>query len=374
MMITQRNAVLRFTGRRACSEDYPPLSRRRRPNAWPACDRQAWERAYKVEGPLSPRGPAAHLSPDTRKIRELAYGRLLSFLDSVGELHPERPTETRLTDVLLSAYIRSMRGGGLRAHTIRALLYNLSLTLAAMVPSVDWSWVRRNHEAPTTAAVRASKKPVHSPNPFKLLRRAFQHCDQADAASTVLRAALDYRDGLLIGLLIIHAIRLKNLSEIQLGDHLQVYRSHTRLAFDKTVKNREVVDVVLCRNLDQRVRHYLAVHRPVLLRNNDDHCAMWVNIDGAPLRYGTIANRITKVAKRWGYKLSAHSARYALATTIMTLDPRRIGVASAALAHRGVSSVNQVYDKSGSLVAQAYWLQMLDDRRSHHSKAKRRDQ
>ncbi len=87
---------------------------------------------------------------------------------------------------------------------------------------------------------------------------------------------------------------------------------------------------------------------------------MWVNMDGHPLSYNTIGQRITKVAARWGCRLHPHGARYAMATTIMTLDPKRIDHASAGLAHRGFSSVNQVYDKSGSLGAQAYWLRLMN--------------
>jgi hypothetical protein len=60
-----------------------------------------------------------------------------------------------------------------------------------------------------------------------------------------------------------------------------------------------------------------------------------------------------------GGPINVYVTRHALATTIMTRDPRDLEVASAALAHRGTTSVNRVYDRSGAETADAAWRTAL---------------
>jgi hypothetical protein len=64
-----------------------------------------------------------------------------------------------------------------------------------------------------------------------------------------------------------------------------------------------------------------------------------------------------------GRPINVHVTRHALATTIMTRDPRDLEVASAALAHRGTTSVNRVYDRSGAETADTVWKAELRDRK-----------
>jgi hypothetical protein len=56
-----------------------------------------------------------------------------------------------------------------------------------------------------------------------------------------------------------------------------------------------------------------------------------------------------------GRPITVHSTRHAMATARLTADPTDIAMASAGLAHRGTTSVNRVYDKSGGDTANAIW-------------------
>jgi hypothetical protein len=70
------------------------------------------------------------------------------------------------------------------------------------------------------------------------------------------------------------------------------------------------------------------------------------------------ARRARSAAPRW-----CGRPRHALATTIVTRDPRDLEVASAALAHRGTTRVSRVYDRSGAAAADAAWKRLLRKRK-----------
>jgi site-specific recombinase XerD len=277
---------------------------------------------------------------------------------SVGALEPDQPTELRLNKDLLSAYVSSMHET-LRAHTIRNSLHNLTLTFEAMVPGHDFKWIRKHPDYPTTREVLASKKPVRPPNSLALFSRALRDANEVVAEEPTHGAAIKYRNAVMLLLLVAHAIRLKNLAEIRIGEHVLVCPTHVRLVFEESVKNREVIDVVLSGTIERHVRTYIEVYRPLLLHGREDDGALWLTALGRPLRYVSAGHLVMNITAAWGLPTNAHGVRYALATTIMSTDPRRIAVASAALAHRGVSSVNAVYDRSGGDAAQAKWEFLL---------------
>jgi site-specific recombinase XerD len=251
----------------------------------------------------------------------------------------------------------------LSAHSLRNSLHNLYLIFQAMAPGHDFKWIKQHPDYPREREVMASKKSVRSPDPFAVLNCAFQQAARADSSKLNFRNALKYRNAVMMMVLMTSAIRLKNLAELRVGEHLIFYPDHIRMVFEHSVKNREIIDTVLTKQIESFMRTYFDKHRPFLLRQGDDHGAVWVNLDGHPLKYSTIGQLILKTTDEWGHPMTPHGARYALATTIMHNDPRRIAVASAALAHRGVSSVNRVYDQSGGAGAQACWQKILTDRR-----------
>jgi hypothetical protein len=95
-----------------------------------------------------------------------------------------------------------------------------------------------------------------------------------------------------------------------------------------------------------------------------NHHALWVNQWGERLAATALRRVFQRLGKRTiGRPINVHVTRHALATTIMTPDPRDLEVASAALAHRGTTSLNRVYDRSGAETADAAWKAVLRDRK-----------
>ena len=339
-------------------QDLPLLRRQLPPEEWPIVDRQRWDAACAIRDPLAPKGRAAHLSLASKKIRAAMWGNYLAFLESTGELKSTEVPEDRVGLDRLTRYIENLMTR-VRASTMAHMIIELSLFLGAIAPDRDWSWIRRHPGMPSQAEIRASRKPIVAPDTAKALAAALDFCDGAAALGPSPTTAIRFRNGTLMAILICFALRLKNLAEMTLGKHLVLYPTHLRVVFDGTVKNQEVIDTLVPDWIAEYVRRYLDVYRPLLLGCTEDHGSVWVNIDGAPLKYTAIGHVVTEWTAKVGDATHAHAFRHGLATMLMEQDPRNIGIAASALAHRGVSSVNQVYDRSGNIISQKHWLKLL---------------
>src|SRR5207248_11459434 len=72
---------------------------------WPAPDRRAWDTAHRRGGLLEDDGLAAKWSPDTSMIIAGGYGRFLSFLSGIGDLHAFETPAERITRPRVDAYV-----------------------------------------------------------------------------------------------------------------------------------------------------------------------------------------------------------------------------------------------------------------------------
>lgn len=352
------------------SETFPLEMRRLMPEHWPATDRAAWERAIApAAGPFDPPGPAAHLAPATRRARAGSWGNFLAFLESCGDLDPNQTPGDRLTPARLTTWLGALRHR-VSANTVQQFVRELSLTIAAMVPDRDWSWVRQHPGRPRDAEVRAARKPVAPVDMALLVDRALALCDAADAAPASIEAARDHRDGLLLALTAYLGLRRVNITGLHLGATVQQVGDGYRLTLaGGTVKNGVPIDVPVPATLVPHLRRHIEVHRPQLLGASADHGRLFIGRAGRPLGYGWLYNLFRqRSAELTGQAINPHAIRHAIATDLLLDNPRAVAVAGAALAHRSSRSVNEVYDRSGRAGAEAEWRRLrrriTGDRRS----------
>jgi hypothetical protein len=108
-----------------------------------------------------------------------------------------RVAADRLTKERIGRYIAHM-SQRLRACSTRHPLVELSYALAAMAPDRDWAWIRRHPARPSAATVRTSPKPIAPPPHEVLLASAFQLCTEGLSIADPRKAALTYRNGVLL--------------------------------------------------------------------------------------------------------------------------------------------------------------------------------
>jgi integrase len=312
--------------------------------------------------PLDPAGPAHHLSARTRQARIECWGNYLALLESRGWLDPAEAVADRLTFDRLGEYIRFHRDRGAGANGLRRMVLEISLAIGAMVPEQAWGWVRRHPDRPSHAEAAASKKPIKPFDAAVLVDRAMSLCDKGDRAPASHLAARQYRDGLLLALATYIAPRVSNLADIEIGRHLVEHETGFQLRFDaQETKTGVVLDTVIPQSMLPFLRRYLEVHRPRLLSGRDDHGQLWVGAGGRPLAksafYGLFMRRSQELC---GRRIHPHLVRHAMATELLTEDPRAVRTAAAALTHKGVKSITAHYNHSGRSGAQSEWLRVWD--------------
>ena len=326
-----------------------------RPCDWPAADRARWERARRRDDPLDEDGVLADSTLRSIKSYAASYGLFLAWLDSVDELDPDTPLDQRLTPERLGRFILNMRER-CRASTIDGCLTHLKMAMRALAPSGDWSWITRHPLAPTAREVRASRKPIKEVDTVAILGQGRRMMEEAGRRGDELRAAMDFRNGLMLVFQALFTLRLGNLTEIVIGEHLVRRGTRSFLQFHETVKNKADLDYEVPNWLAAYLDTYVTRFRPILLGPLPDHGHLWVCDDGQPMKpRGVHAVFDHHCRTPDGEPLSTHPFRHAKATAFMLRDPGNLGLAAAALGHNGVSSVNQVYDRSGGIAASRAW-------------------
>ncbi|MBR0671695.1 tyrosine-type recombinase/integrase [Neoroseomonas soli] len=111
-------------------------------------------------------------------------------------------------------------------------------------------------------------------------------------------------------------------------------------------------------HLAAHLRTYVAQYRPVLLRGKTRTDRLWINRGGDPLSPCAMYGIFQRIGRHAGIELRPQLVRHTLATTLMSVAPTNLGLAAAALTHKGARMVNEVYDRSGAEASQAMWRRL----------------
>jgi integrase len=300
---------------------------------------------------------------NTRRKAADGWGRFLNFLDLAGELEQGETPAQRLTADRVGQFIVSLRGR-LRAVSVLCIVSDLARAATWLAPGQDWSWIRRHPAVPRNREVRASRRPIIPHEPHLLLFAALQYCRQAEQQALSPPNAVRYRDGLIIAFATWSVLRRTNLAEMEIGTHLRISDGSMRVVFEQ-IKNGQPVDSLVPDFLRPFVEKYLQIYRPYLMRGAAQSAHLWINIYGEPLVGEGYMHLFSRMGVRLiGKPISTHKTRYAYATTQLNLDPKRRDIVSAGLAHRGTSSVERAYDRSGPEGVSEAWMKVLRRRRT----------
>ena len=111
-------------------------------------------------------------------------------------------------------------------------------------------------------------------------------------------------------------------------------------------------------HLAEHLRVYLKRYRPILRGTNPPTDRLWINRDGDTLSHYAMYGIFRRVGRQAGIALRPHLVRHTLATTLMSVAPMNLGLAAAALTHKGARMVNEVYDRSGAEASQRVWARL----------------
>ena len=169
--------------------------------------------------------------------------------------------------------------------------------------------------------------------------------------------AMDYRDGLLIALLVLCPLRHANLAQIRIGRHLLIENKVVRLRFaPEEMKGGRALDVPFPEELVESLQYYLDVVRPILATGPKVGDALWPNMHKKPIAEHAIYTRMIQITENhFGHLVTPHMFRDTAATFIAEMTPDRALMAAAVLQHRSFASTMRHYIHGSQHKASRYY-------------------
>jgi integrase len=328
---------------------------------WPAADRLLWERAMGSDDPFTI-ASGRRLSKSTQHNHLVAWRRFLGFL----AIHESSALEIAPMERITMERVRSFVAHLAQTNIPRSVASQVDRFYQAarlMMPERDWTWLNamkaRLHRA---APASAPAGPVITS--LRLLELGQQLMDEsrpkADAPMS-MDDAIRYRDGFMFAFVAFIPIRPKNLAALEIGCHLvREGDGWFVIISGEEMKTGTPIEFPVPELLEPYLAIYLETVRPRMLRR-PGCAALWVSSQGGrPLSYGTIRCIFNRHStSRLGFRIAAHDAREAAATTWALLAPEKIGVARDLLAHRDLRTTLKHYNRARGIEASRAHCQVI---------------
>lgn len=332
---------------------------------WPSADRRVWEEACAPVDPFAESGGerAGHSAISNAKA-EKGYGRWLTFLKFY---HPEaldEPPEQRITPECVRAYVLHLAEIGNSTQTQLGRLQELGELAKVLSPQADWSFINQ-----LASRIRSRHQPVRDKSNLQLSDDLLELGLELMASAQLIdgrKAAVLFRDGLMIAFLALVPIRRRNLADFKLGRNLIDLHQGLLIVFDETeTKTHTSLEVEWPDCLFEPLEDYLTIHRPVLEaqrgrwhKSADDY--LWLSQDGSPMTQMAIYDRIRERTKlKFGKPLNPHLFRDAAATTLAITDPAHVRLAAPLLNHRSFSTTEKYYQQAKTYEAHQAYIEAL---------------
>lgn len=322
-------------------------------NCWPAADREAWRRGLSPLSLLDDTGRAAKWRPATISKVGRAYATYLNWLDLTRQLIDLEQPEQRFTRVRLDAYCAHL-SESVRPTTIRSQLTDLVRALSVIAPKADVSLIRQRLRCYPKTGDRLAKR-QRMQEPEVLLTLGLDLMADAESRSTPTRRdAVIYRDGLLIAVLACRALRLRNLTNVDIGRQLTEKCAQWALLFEATeTKNHRPWMNGWPEVLIPHLNRYLGLYRPMLLNGRFDGPHLWISERPGPLTDNGIYYAIvTRTKKAFGKPVNPHLFRDAAATSLAVHDPAHVKIAHHVLVN-AYQTMEQHYNQAHAIEASA---------------------
>lgn len=315
---------------------------------WPALDQTAWSSANQAGDLLTGSGPAAKWKPKTRRTVMKAYGNWLRYLEQTGQLKDVFTVGGRLTTENLKGYIATLRAR-VSARTAVTQLRSLSQAVLALDPDTDRELLklvisRLERIAPTS---RSKSERLKSPTELVGLGEHLMSTWQQRAAHDPRLNAMDYRDGLMIAFLLRCPIRLENLAQMRVGQHLTREARRWRVMFEpEEMKGGRALAFDFPEELSQALDTYLTTIHPMLCDGPQAGAPLWPSLHKKKrqLTEHGIYTRITEITSaHFARPVTPHMFRDAAATFIAEMTPERARMAAAVLQHRSFETTRRHY-------------------------------
>jgi integrase/recombinase XerD len=324
----------------------PPVSKLQLPlPQWPNQDQQRWEEAFRPGDLFDDDKRGTELSEATRNALRVSYAQYLRF---IAENHTGlliKPPEARLDRQLIAEYVGMLRRTN-RDTSIATSLHHLRLALRLICPKEDWSWL-----LVITKRIAAAATP--KPRRFGLVSSdqlyllGVELMDEAvaeasDQSKISKSTALQYRDGLLIALLAVIAVRRRTVTALRTGR--QLVRSGNLWALEippEDLKGKRALDFTIAADLSSRIDLYLKEFR-LRIPGAERHAGLWPSNKGRPMSSNAIYDTVCKRTKKaFGFSVNLHRFRHAAGTLWSIEDPENVRGIKDLLGHASYDKTSE---------------------------------
>lgn len=339
---------------------------------WPQQDRQDWQAACTPTSILADSGgEMTHLASHTRRKRAQGWGRFLTHLQFHEPEALALPAAERLTRQRVKAYVRRLEELGNGSATILCRLQELVDAAAVLAPDLDTSFINR-----IASWIRAQHRPVREKHNRVMGDEVADLAYQLMAGAAGLKpvdAAVQYRDGLILLLLVHLPLRRKNFTALTLGESLVHREAQWFVCLTPAeTKTRTWFEAPVDQRLASWLEDYLAIHRPVLLaRHGRWHAPagehLWLSSHGSPMTEMALYDRVAdRTRAAFGEVISPHRFRDMLASTIASHAPQHIHAAAPLLGHASLRTTEKYYRIARAHEGQKRYVETLQQIRRAH--------
>jgi site-specific recombinase XerD len=329
---------------------------------WPAADGGAWVEACQAPTRLKPGGSAGHLRSATRDNYAERYACFLGFLRRRGLLQSEGVPAANVTPDKVDAYLADLKDR-VASTTMYGLIATLRLVAQIIAPGGDFRWLSEI-EKDLALVKRPRSKSDRVVLAEVLIRAGLTLMHEAELSQTMtdLGRACQFRNGLIIALLGFCPIRRKNFSALEIGrSFVKIRRKWWIVLSASETKEKRADERPVDKLLTPFIERYLSHYRPVLVRSDNRHSALWLSAnDGTPITANHLTHLINAVTlSTVGVAVSPHLFRTAVASTAAIYGGENPYLGGALLHHTDSNLINEHYNRASSLSAAENFRQIV---------------
>lgn len=328
------------------------LNRGLKPADWPQTDRERLNALSDAED-IFDDAPWSKLSQSTIRNRRYGYGQFLGFLQQYELSLLRIPPEERVTRDIVRAFVEQLRRN-CTDTAVAIVLQRLRLTIAALAPKHDWTWLYRIERRIARSAIRARKPRATSADLYQIGLDLIQDARNKSGIFSVpvLSQAEQFRDGLMIAVLVEAPMRRACFAGLELEEHVVKIGDRWNIFVPaEMTKTGEAQDYLISVELGVLLEEYLDTYRPVF-PEADQHLGLWP-YENRPMTDKMVRRYIRKhTEQRLGVAISPHGFRRGAASFIAQADPSNIRMAKDLLGHTTFAMTEKHYIHSaGSRIA-----------------------
>lgn len=332
---------------------------------WPEQDRLVWEAACTPTSILEDTGgELTHLAPISQHKTTKGWGRFITHLRFNDPASLTEPAAARITLRRVRTYVKRLEELGNNTATVLCRLQELADAARILAPDGDFSFI--NRIASHVRGRHRPARPKHNRVMADEVATLAYNLMETAAALPSEKAAIQYRDALILLLLTHLPLRRKNFTALTLGESLIFRQGQWFVTLTPAQTKTHVhFEALLHQGLVPRIEHYLAVHRPVLLDQNgrwhaDAGDRLWVSSHGSPMTEIALYDRVSRITgAAFGENISPHRFRDMAASTIASHAPEHIHAAAPLLGHATLRTTEKYYRQARAQEGQKRYVSAL---------------